>query len=78
MAKMTAAQAIASDDWADYPAIAAALDQLDKATNPQERGAAQDALRRAELERALALGFDDMWSDWEREEAHNLGLIKGD
>lgn len=78
MAKMTAAQAIASDDWADYPAIAAALDQLEQATNPQERSNAQDALRRAELERDLAMGFDDMWGDWEREQAHKLGLIKGE
>jgi len=75
MNKLSPSQIVASDDYASFPAIAAALADLDKATNPAERDAARDALRRGELERDIALGFTDLWSAAERERAHALGLI---
>ena len=74
---MTPSQAIACDDWAEFPAIAAALDLLDNAKSAQERSDAQDALFRAELERDVAIGLTDLWNDWQREQAIKLGLIKG-
>lgn len=74
---MTPAKAIALDDWADFPAIAAALDARESATNAQERDAAIDQLRKAELQRDIALNLTDMWGDWEREQAAKLGLIGG-
>ena len=72
---MSAAQAIANDDWATFPAIAAAIDAMERATSRAEYSAAQDELRKAELQRAIALGLTDLWDDWEIEQAQALGLL---
>lgn len=72
---MKPSKIIALDDWADFPAIAAALDAMESATNAQERDAAQDQLRKAELQRDIALNLTDMWGDWEHEQAAKLGLL---
>jgi hypothetical protein len=74
---MSPAKIIALDDWAEFPAIAAALDAMESATNAQEKSAAIDQLRKAELERDIALGLTDLWDDWNREQAVKLGLIDG-
>lgn len=75
MLKPSPSQIVANDDWAAFPAIAAALAALDSATDAAARDAAREALRRAELERDIALGFTDMWGDWERGQAAAFGLI---
>lgn len=72
---MTPAKAIALDDWAEFPAIAAALDAMESATSAQEKSAAIDQLRKAELQRDIALNLTDMWGNWEHEQAAKLGLL---
>lgn len=67
---------IIANDWADFPAIAAALDLIESATNAAEKLAGQEALRKAELQRDIALGLTDMWNDWEREAARAMGLVQ--
>lgn len=76
MAKTSLIQALQDIEYSAFPAIAVALDDIRRATNAVALRAARDALRRAELERDIALGFTDMWTQWEREHAFALGLIK--
>lgn len=72
---MKPSQIVATDDYADFPAIAAAMAAIENAVNPEQLSAARDALRKAELERDIAKGFTDLWEPWEREHARKLGLI---
>jgi len=74
---MNAAAIIASDSWAEFPAIAAALAAIEQSDSAAAKSAARDALRKAELQRDIALGFTDLWSTAEREAAAALGLIEG-
>ena len=72
---MNPSQIIARDDWAQFPAIAAALNAIERATNPTQLSAARDALRKAELRHDVAQGLTDLWNDWEREAALAMGLV---
>lgn len=72
---MRPSEIVRTDDYANFPAIAAALEAIEQATCQQELSAARDALRKAELQRDIAIGLTDMWSDWERQKAEQLGLI---
>lgn len=73
--KLTPSQAIATDDYAAFPAVAAALDQIEKARDSAQLSTARDALRKAELQRDIARGFCDLWSQFERDQAQALGLL---
>ena len=72
---MNASQAIAGDDYAAFPAIAAALNAIEQAASREQLSAARDGLRKAELQRDIALGFTDLWDDWERDQARKFNLI---
>lgn len=73
---MNASQIVASDDYASFPAIAAALDAIEQADSREALAMARNALRKAELQRDIAMGFTDLWSQWERDQAMALGLTK--
>lgn len=75
MGNINPSQIVASDDYSSFPAIAAALAALDSATDAAARDDAREALLRAELQRDIALGFTDLWSEGERERAAAFGLI---
>lgn len=66
---------MATDDYAEFPAIAAALLAIEQAGDAGAASTARDALRRAELERDIALGFTDLWGQWEHEQAAAMGLL---
>lgn len=74
-AQMTYNKAVANDDYADFPAVAAALDAISSAGNAQELSAARDQLRKAELQRDIALGFTGLWGQWERDQSATMGLL---
>ncbi|WP_417615260.1 hypothetical protein [Parasphingorhabdus sp.] len=66
---------IEDPDYASYPAVAKALDALEKADSLESKNAARDMLRKAELQRDIDRGFTDLWDQWERQHAIELGLI---
>ena len=72
---MKASQIIETDDYASFPAIAEAMGAIERADSREALGAARDALRKAELQRDIALGFTDLWGDYERELAAAFSLI---
>lgn len=72
---MKASQIIATDDYGSFPAIAEAMAAIERAHSREALGAARDALRKAELQRDITLGFTDLWEDYERELAAAFGLI---
>jgi uncharacterized metal-binding protein len=92
MTKLSPSQIVAFDDWAQFPAIASALSEIERtqlalamAKQSGDKlaiegaeinlGCARSMLRRAELQRDIALGFTDLWTQAERESAAMLGLI---
>ena len=92
MTKLSPSQIVATDDYGSFPAIAAALAEIERCQlalalarqsgdNLAIEGAeinlscARGTLGRAELQRDIALGFTDLWTESERDRASMLGLI---
>jgi hypothetical protein len=75
---MNAWHVVSNDDWAQSPAISAALDAIERADSPANLSAARDQLRKAELERDISLNLQDLWGDYEWSAARAFGLISGE